>query len=257
MSDNAALVVRRSATARRVSLRLDTRGGHFVLTLPRGVSTTAGLDFAHSQKAWMASALKALPQRLSFTHGAEVPLLGVPHRIDHAPEKPARVAAYSGQDGFTLSVGGPEAGLEIRLQNWLRKQAKTELAARATLFSDRLGIDFGKLSVGDPTSRWGSCSARRGLSFSWRLIMAPAEVMDYVVAHEVAHLREMNHSPAFWRVVAELMPGYEKQRRWLKTHARELGRYGPAKTGAAAGATIASMNKESRPPSLIGRLFGR
>lgn len=256
MSDAAALVVKRSATARRVSLRLDTRGGHFVLTLPRGVSQTAGLDFARAQKDWMASALEALPKRLPFRHGAVVPLLGVPHRIDHDPAKPARVVALEGGDGFIISVGGPEAGLEIRLTNWLRKQAKAELTARATLCSNRLGISFWTLSVGDPKSRWGSCSARRALAFSWRLILAPAEVMDYVVAHEVAHLAEMNHSPAFWKVVATLMPGYEKHRRWLKANSRELTRYGPLKT-AAAGASTATTLKKPRPVSLLDRIFGR
>jgi hypothetical protein len=251
MSDSAALVIRQSAVARRISLRLDSRGEHFVLTLPRGVSKDAGLDFAERQKDWMASTLEALPKRLPFRHGEEVPLLGIPHRVDHDPAKPARVKAHgNAPSGFTLSVGGPDAGLEIRLQNWLRKQAKAELTARATLFADQLGINFSKVSVGDPKSRWGSCSSRRALAFSWRLIMTPTEVMDYVVAHEVAHLLEMNHSPAFWKVVARLMPDYPKQRRWLKAHAAEIGRYGPAKIAP-------SRPSKARAPSLMQRLFGR
>jgi hypothetical protein len=256
MNDKAALVIKRSTTARRVSLRLDSRGGHFILTLPRGISQAAGLDFARSQQDWMTRALGALPQRLPFLHNTEVPLLGVPHRIDHDPAKPARVAALSCAEGFTLSVGGPEAGLEIRLLNWLRKQAKAELALRATRFSSQLGLKYGKLSIGDPKSRWGSCSARAGLSFSWRLILTPNDVMDYVVAHEVAHLQEMNHSPAFWKIVRELKPDYEKQRRWLKTNAMELARYGPKKTEAAA-APSSRRAKKTPPVSLLGRLFGR
>lgn len=230
MKASAPLLIRKNPLARRISLRLDARGGHFILTLPQGVSTTKGMEFARSQSDWMERTFVRMPQRLPFLDGAEVPILGVIHQIRHLPDRPARVTPYDDGSGvMSLIVGGPAAGLEIRILNWLRKLAKSELTSRANAFCADLGIQHSGLSVGDPKSRWGSCSSSRALAFSWRLIMTPPEVISYVAAHEVAHLKEMNHSQAFWKIVGDLLPGYTRSRRWLKTHAGDLTRYGPAK----------------------------
>lgn len=230
MKASAPLLIRKNPLARRISLRLDARGGHFVLTLPHGVSASKGMEFARSQSDWMERTFVNIPQRLPFLNGAAVPILGVTHHIRHLPDRPARVTPCDDGGGvMSLIVGGPEAGLEIRILNWLRKLAKSELTNRANAFCAALGVPHKGLSVGDPKSRWGSCSSRRTLAFSWRLIMTPPEVISYVTAHEVAHLKEMNHSQAFWKIVADLNPGYVRSRRWLKTHAGDLARYGPVK----------------------------
>ena len=198
------LVVRRHAQARRVSLRLDTRHHHFVLTLPKGVPESQGLAFAKSKSDWMEKALQGLPARRLFQPGEMLPLRGVEHRIEHDAQAPARV---------TL----------IRL----KRQAKQTMTERSEYMAQQLSVTFKQINIGDAKTRWGSCSSKRILNYSWRLIMAPPEIIDYVAAHEVAHLKEMNHSPAFWKLVKFIMPDYKLARKWLRTHAIDLAQYGP------------------------------
>ncbi len=216
------LRVRRSPKARRLALRIDPRHDQAELVLPRGVSLEAGRRFAASRAGWLRRRLSALPQRVPFAGGSMIPILGVPHRVRHDPDGPGGVRREPGE----LVVSGNPAELPRRLEAWLRADARRVLGSRAGLAAARLGRAAPPIGVRDPTTRWGSCSAKGRLSFSWRLVMAPEAVLDYVVAHEVAHLEEANHGARFWRLVEELCPGCKEARRWLRRHGATLHRHG-------------------------------
>lgn len=213
---------RRSSRARRVSLRIDPRGGAVVVTLPARATRALGMSLLASHQAWVQDRLAALPRQTRFEPGASITLHGTPHRIEHAPELIGRVRCEA---GLLLVPGGIEF-LPRRLADFLRAEAKRCLQAQALEKATRLGRKPSRISVKDTTSRWGSCSATGALAFSWRLVLAPPFVQDYVVAHEVAHLRQMNHSPSFWALVAELTPHQDAATKWLRTQGVELLRVG-------------------------------
>jgi predicted metal-dependent hydrolase len=219
----APVSIRISERARRVGLRVDPTEHRVELVLPRGVSERAGLRFLAAKRAWVTARLEALPQRVPFVEGALVPLLGVPHRIcrelDHA------VPAVRIVDG-EIRVRGDPAHLARRVRDHLAAAARAELARRARQLAARIGRNVARVNVRDTRSRWGSCSGQNNLSFSWRLILAPEPVLEYVVAHEVAHLAEMNHGPRFWALVESLTPGSAGPRAWLKRNRNRLLAYG-------------------------------
>jgi predicted metal-dependent hydrolase len=219
----AAVKVRRSARARRVSLRIDEADRAVLLVLPQGMPLRRGLRFLDAQRGWIASHLAGLPQRVPFDEGAVVPVLGVPHSIRRALDPAAPAVAIA--DG-EIRVRGNPASLPHRVRDHLIAAAQAELTRRARDFSARIGRELTRVGVRDPASRWGSCSAVGSLSFSWRLILAPEAVIDYVVAHEVAHLAEMNHGRHFWQLVEALVPGSAAPRAWLRRHRSRLLCYG-------------------------------
>ena len=227
---------RHSRRATRMLLRVDPARGGPELVLPDGVAADRAADFARRHIGWLRARLDRLPSRVAFADGAVIPVLGIDHRIRHRPDQRGGVwradAATEGpemqgpeQRGPELHVAGDPAHLPRRLTDWLKAEAKREIAPRARDHAAILERRLGRVSVRDTRSRWGSCSARGDLSFSWRLILAPEPVLDYVVAHEAAHLVEMNHSVRFWRLVERLMPDYERWRTWLKHHGARLHAY--------------------------------
>jgi predicted metal-dependent hydrolase len=219
----APLAIRVSVRARRVGLRIDAAARRVELVLPAGVPPELGLRFLRDKRGWIMSRFDALPRPIPFVEGAVVPILGVPHRIRRSFE--AVVPLVTIADG-EIRVRGEPAHLARRVRDHLALFARMELARRARPLAARLGRKITRVSVRDTKSRWGSCSSSGKLSFSWRLIFAPNEVVDYVVAHEVAHLVEMNHGKHFWRIVDSLAPGNARQRRWLDRHRAELLAYG-------------------------------
>jgi predicted metal-dependent hydrolase len=219
----APVSIRISERARRVGLRIDSAERKVELILPRGVSEHAGLRFLAAKRAWVTTRLEALPQRVPFVEGAAVPLLGVSHRI--CRELDPAAAPVRSVDG-EIRVRGDPAHLARRVRDYLVAAARAELAPRARLLAGRIGRDVARVNVRDTSSRWGSCSGQRNLSFSWRLILAPEPVLEYVVAHEVAHLAEMNHGPCFWALVESLAPGSAGPRAWLKQNRNRLLAYG-------------------------------
>lgn len=214
--------LRRHGGAKRIILRLDTRGEGVVVTLPNRVPESEGLAWAEGQRAWIAEHLGNLPVRKPFTDGAEVPLGGATHMIRH--EEGARRGVWA-EDG-QIFVSGRLEHLPRRLTDWLRAEARRRLGAAVTDATDRLGKAAGRITVRDTRSRWGSCAANGNLSFSWRLVMAPEFVLEYVAAHEVAHLREAHHGPAFWHLVDELTNHAKAGRQWLRRHGEGLHFYG-------------------------------
>ncbi len=214
--------VRRHPNARRLTLRVEPRSGDAVVTIPCRLAFREGLDLARRKQGWILARLARLPQPIALADGAALPVGGVPHPICHRPEARRGVWIENG----ALCVSGRREHMARRLTDWLRAEARRRISALAAEKAALLGRPLGRVTVRDTRSRWGSCSVRGDLSFCWRLVLAPDFVLDYVVAHEVAHLAEHNHGPRFWRTVDTLTSHAEAARAWLKRHGDELRRYG-------------------------------
>ena len=220
------ITLRRSARARRFSLRVSRLDGRVTLSLPLRAREADALAFARAQEGWLRRALAAVPQGAELRWGAAFPLEG--QLLQLAPGSGRTIRA----EGGALLVPGAEAQLPRRIAAFLKLRARDRLAAACDHYAAALGRPYRSLALRDTRSRWGSCTHDGRLMFSWRLILAPPPVLDYVAAHEVAHLAQMNHSPAFWAEVARLMPDYELHRRWLKAEGQALHawRFAPPET---------------------------
>jgi predicted metal-dependent hydrolase len=212
---------RRSARARRVSLRVDPREGHIVVTLPPRTARQAGMALLMNHAAWVVARLAALPSAVPFADGAVVPLHGVAHRIRHDPA--ARLVRVEAGE---IVVGGAPEFVARRVADFYRAEARRVLSALVLQKAASAALRPRRVSVKDTSSRWGSCAADRSLAFSWRLVMAPPFVQDYVAGHEVAHLRHMNHGPRFWALVGQLTPHSAAAMAWLKREGPALLRVG-------------------------------
>lgn len=220
------LLVRESPRARRLALRIDAAGEAIELVLPRRVSLVTGLAFLESRRDWLSERLALLPEHISFADGAVVPVLGTPHRIRHIGlRRSGEARSVEILDGEIRVIANPEH-LGRRVRDHLIGLARNEIVRRARALASRIDRRIARITLRDTTSRWGSCTSSGNLAFSWRLILAPEAVLDYVVAHEIAHLVEMNHGPQFWRMVEILAPGSARQRAWLVDNRARLLRYG-------------------------------
>lgn len=213
----------RSLRARRVSLRVDTARRRIVLTAPLRMSHDMAIRFAQAQAGWIAARLKRLPDRRPFHDGAEVPLFGVAHRIRHRPDVRGTVWLEERE----IHVAGRPEHLPRRLRDWLVAELRQRLVPLVLAKAERVQRPVKKVGLRDSRSRWGSCGPDGSLSFSWRLVFAPPEVLDYLVAHEVAHLVHMNHSARFWAQARALCDGaMETPQAWLKANGETLLQYG-------------------------------
>ena len=199
-SGSARIEWRRSTRARRVSLRIDPSGGAIVVTLPPRASRGAGMALLMSHVDWVVDRLAALPEPVPFADGALIPVCGVSHRIRHVPLAKGGAWLHDNE----IHVTGAQEFLRRRVLDFLRAEARRRLSALVAVKTTLAGVTPRRIIVKDTSSRWGSCAPDKTLAFSWRLVMAPDFVQDYVTAHEVAHLRHMNHGPAFWHLVASL-----------------------------------------------------
>lgn len=219
---NVAVNVRLSPRARRIVMRVHSDTGEVTVTAPSRGGAGPALAFARGETQWIARQLQRMPVPVALMPGATVPFLGVAHPIRHSLSRgPAPVWAADG----AILVNGRAEHAPRRLADFFKREAKSLLSARAMEYAAPLGLRPSRVGVRDTRSRWGSCSQGGSLSFSWRLIFAPEFVRDYVVAHEVAHLKEMNHSARFWAHVATLSPDVARARKWLRDHGRSLLRY--------------------------------
>jgi hypothetical protein len=217
--------VRHSRRAGRIALRLHPSQSGIELVVPEGVPIAQAIAFLETRRGWIATQAAKLPPRVPFVDGAMIPVLGVGHRLTALGTRrgtpPFRIA-----DGAIEVTGAPEH-LARRTETGLRDHARRLLADKTAGLAHHLGArPLGRVTVGDPASRWGSCNSAGNIKYSWRLVLTPEPVMDYVVAHETAHLAEMNHSPRFWRVVEALYGPYDAERQWLKRNGARLQRYG-------------------------------
>jgi predicted metal-dependent hydrolase len=214
--------LRQSARATRLKLRIDPAFDGVEVVVPTGVAQKTALSMLRQHGDWIEAHLSRLPDRVQFSPGAWVPFMGHDHAIRAVPDAKRGVWAEAG----VIWVSGQVEHTNRRVADWLKKQAKLEIAPRAHAYAEQIGKRINRISIKDTKTRWGSCSSDGNLSFSWRLVLAPEDVLDYVVAHEVAHLRELNHSARFWAVVEDLYGPSKKQQHWLKKNGSALHRYG-------------------------------
>jgi predicted metal-dependent hydrolase len=204
-------------------LRVDRRSGEVLLTVPRRASRRKALEWAATHTAWVEAQLAAIAPRRALGPGALVPVMGETRRIDWA-ESHKRVPLLAGD---RILVGGPPDGIEKRLLRWLRAEAVSLLSAESAEFAAKAGLKILRVGIGDPRSRWGSCSSSGAIRYSWRLILAPSFVRRATVAHEVAHLVHLNHGPDFHAFAARLLGEDPKPARaWLRANGASLHRIG-------------------------------
>lgn len=212
--------------ARRFTLRVPSNGETPVLTMPGSGSESEAITFLERHRSWLTSRLAERPDRILFEDGAAIPIRGQTHYIEHCPGRRGTVWLDEHAGDRLLCVAGNEEHLARRVTDWLRAEARRDLEPQVLSLCEILDTRAKSIRIGDPKTRWGSCSSSGRLSFSWRLIMAPSYVLHYLAAHEVAHFKEMNHSPRFWKLTRELSPDTDRAEAWLKTHGRGLHRYG-------------------------------
>jgi len=214
--------LRPNRRARRYTLNLGHSGADPVLTIPAGGSFAGARYFLERNTDWLLSRLSTKPVARPFRPGRIVPVRDVKHRIAHRPDRRGTVSVEEGERMPVLAVAGAREHLHRRLQDWLKKEARADLEEAVFYYAELLKVRPTAIKLRDPKGRWGSCSSHGTLSFSWRLVLAPSMVLDYLAAHEVAHLREMNHSGSFWRLVRRICPHTDEAEDWLKVNGSAL-----------------------------------
>jgi predicted metal-dependent hydrolase len=218
----ARILLRADARARRVSLRI-SGSGEVIATAPSERRLAEAVEFARTRSDWIQERLSARPGPLPFAPGGVVRLRGEAARLEAVPGSSAGRLVFAPDGGPVIRSGGEGEAFSRRIEAFLRREARKDLEARTEAHCRALGLPVPKIGLGDPESRWGSCTpGRASIRYSWRLIMAPHEVLDYVAAHEVAHLVHANHSPSFWAVVHQLVGDERPHRRWLKNNGAAL-----------------------------------
>jgi predicted metal-dependent hydrolase len=216
------VVFRRHAQARRLVLRLNATGTGVLVTVPKGVSRARALEFTERSRSWIEDRVRLRGGLIQLAHGSALPLRGIEHDIQHIPGR--RGVVTSDRDRYYINVPGDPAHLPRRVLDVLKAEARADLTRATTKYAALMGVKFRRITIRDQRSRWGSCSAGGDLSYSWRLILTPDYVLDYVAAHEVAHLRHLDHSPRFWRVVLTHCPNAARAKNWLRIHGQEVHR---------------------------------
>jgi hypothetical protein len=215
------IIIRKHPRSQRMVIRYQPLQHSVGLTLPRYVSIRQGLHFVEEKRAWLEQQIRENVRQIPLIHGQAIPMFGREYTIHHTGGR--GVVALKGDN--ILVPGEPEF-LNRRLREWLKRQTAAEINRIATIKAKTINKKYKKIIMRDTTSRWGSCSHDGNLSFSWRLVFAPFEVLEYVVSHEIAHLKHHNHSQAFWKVVELLYPDHETTQKWLRTKGTILYAYG-------------------------------
>jgi hypothetical protein len=244
----ARVAVTRSPSAKRVTLRVRAATRDAVVTAPRRVSMAFVRDFVERHAAWIGARLGRLPAPVPFAPGALTPVRGVPHEIAHRPG--ARGVAWTQErEGAypLLCVSGAREHLARRVEDFLKREARRDLEAAVARHAASADVVARRITLRDTTSRWGSCTAQGALNFSWRLIMAPDFVLDYLAAHEVAHLVHLDHSPRFWALTRRLAPHTDRAEAWLKAQGASLHRYGVPAQNDAHGETSETVEAADAP----------
>lgn len=214
-----AIQLRRNTGAKRLSLRICSLTGDVKITAPNWVPLAQIHGFITEKQAWIIQHLTQMAPVTVIKPGAQLPIEGRLTQMRHAPDGPSHIT-----DG-ELRIGGSANHFAAKVEGVLKAHARAKLALACDEYAHRLGRPFSSIVLRDTRSRWGSCSAQGRLMFSWRLIMAPPDILSYVAAHEVAHLRHMNHSQAFWNCLHDIHGPWKEKRNWLHTHGASLHRY--------------------------------
>jgi hypothetical protein len=223
------VTVRTNPRATRLIVRVHPTTGEVAVVAPSTRALERALDFARSEMHWIAGRLAAIPQPVLLKPGDVVPFRGRDHTIRHAPSERGSVWLEAGPRKAYIVAAGRREHVPRRVRDWLRAAARNELSERVCSYAALLGIAPRRVALRDPSTRWGSCSTTGALSFSWRLILAPPYVLNYVTAHEVAHLVHMNHGPRFWSLVEFLVGDTTRPREWLRKEGTVLHRFGPSR----------------------------
>jgi len=218
------IVVRQNLRARRYRITLDSRHG-VVLTVPKGGNWTDAERFLNKQHNWLAARQHHVVEPNIVADGATIPVRGTDTLICATGKLRGTPKIEQAEEQPVLHMPGADEHIGRRTIDWLKKEARSDLTDRVAFHAQRLEVTYKSISMRDQSTRWGSCSSSGNLNFSWRLILAPDFVLDYVAAHEVAHLIEMNHSQAFWDQVERTLPDMQRGRTWLKVNGRELFSY--------------------------------
>lgn len=215
------LRIKRHARARHLTLRINDKGNGAQITIPKRASIAEALNMAFDKADWILRGLKEHPARIAFVAGATVPVLGDDYILRAQPDGLGVQAS-----GFEIIVAGKAEHFSRRVSDWLKKKARREITRRVMEKAQLIGCEAGRISIRDTRTRWGSCGPTGNLNFSWRLVLAPVFVLDYLVAHEVAHLRHRDHGEQFWKLTQSLSDDMASAHEWMDRHAPELYRYG-------------------------------
>lgn len=213
--------VRVNARARSYRLSISARGEP-VLTVPRAGRWPEAQAFLERNSGWLSARLNRIQSPYALAPGAILPLRGIPHRLVSLDRLRGLVSIVDSVDEPKLHVPGGPDHMRRRLIDWLKSEARADLKIACARHAGNLGVKIAGITLRDQSTRWGSCSSSGSLNFNWRLVLAPPDVLDYVAAHEVAHILEMNHRPVFWRTVARTYPDYERPKAWLKANGAAL-----------------------------------
>ncbi|MBL4603505.1 MAG: M48 family metallopeptidase [Emcibacteraceae bacterium] len=213
-----SLVFKRHKRAKRLKLRYDATHDQAIITMPPRSSEREATKFANKHISWLNKQRSMAPTRIYLLPGYTIPFKGINRLIIHTPDNNGRIKINDNE----IIVGGTLEGFSVRLENYLKKMARADIEPIANTMANRTAKTFKRIQIRDTKSRWGSCSSSGNLSFSWRLIMTPPEILEYVVAHEIAHLTEMNHSRAFWQVVDTIIDHATVSRKWIKNQGQHL-----------------------------------
>jgi len=224
---HVAVTMRLNPRARRLIVKVHPSTGEVSVIAPSSRSLAHALDFARKEMDWIAKRLADVPEPVSFGIGARIPFRGEVHAVTPGEGGPAPVWVEREGDGLAIRIAGRSEHAPRRLLDFLKREARKALDARVQEYAGRIDVKPKRITIRDTASRWGSCSTTRALSFSWRLILAPPFALDYVVAHEVAHLRHMNHGPHFWKLVREFVGDVATPQAWLDENGPCLHRYAP------------------------------
>ena len=216
------VVFRRHAQARRLVLRLNASGTGVLVPVPHGVSRLKALEFTARSRDWIEERVRQRGGLIHLEPGHTLPLRGIPHDIRHVASRRGVVTVDAARG--LIHVPGEEAHVKRRLLDFLKSTAREDLTRASARYAALMGVSYRRITIRDQRSRWGSCSASGDLSYSWRLILAPDYVLDYVAAHEVAHLKHLDHSPRFWRQVLTHCPNAARAKNWLRTHGQDVHR---------------------------------
>lgn len=215
------LSIIRSTRAKHISLRIAPAKNVLIITLPWHTPLASAIKFLKGKKEWVLENIKEYPQ-VRLAAGVTIPVLGKEYIIRRKGERGITTIDIRRME---ITVHCAPEFTERRVRDFLRKRLHERCVKRSHAMAERIDKKVRRVTITKAQSNWGSCDGKARVSFSWLLVFAPTEILEYIIAHEVAHLKEMNHGPKFWALVKELCPGMNSAQRWLKEHGHTLHQY--------------------------------